>query len=128
MNYSNKEIIIALCAGEASGDLLGAHLIEALKKRHRYSRFVGIGGPRMKAAGLISLYDQEPLAVRGYFEVLSNVFEILSIRKGLIADLKKIRPHVFVGIDSPDFNLPVAAKLRAAGIPTLHYVSPSVWA
>lgn len=128
MHPTNKEIIIALCAGEASGDLLGAHLIDALKKHYPYSRFIGIGGPRMKAAGLFDLYEQEPLAVRGYFEVLGNVSSILKIRRGLIADLKNIRPHVFVGIDSPDFNLPVAAKLRSVGIPCLHYVSPSVWA
>ena len=124
----NKEIIIALCAGEASGDLLGAHLIDALKQQYPNTRFVGIGGPRMKAAGLISLYEQDALAVRGYTEILGNLFEILRIRRGLVEDLRKISPHVFVGIDSPDFNLTVAAKLKAAGIPTLHYVSPSVWA
>lgn len=124
----NKEIIIALCAGEASGDLLGAHLIDALKQQYDNIRFVGIGGPRMKAAGLISLEEQEPLAVRGYVEVLGSLSEILKIRRNLVDELKKISPHVFVGIDSPNFNLPVAAKLKAAGIPTLHYVSPSVWA
>ncbi len=124
----NKEIIIALCAGEASGDLLGAHLIDALKQQYNNIRFVGIGGPRMKAAGLISLEEQEPLAVRGYVEVLGNLSTILKIRRHLVDELKKISPHVFVGIDSPNFNLPVAEKLKAAGIPTLHYVSPSVWA
>lgn len=124
----NKEIIIALCAGEASGDLLGAHLIQAIKQQYPHSRFIGIGGPRMKAAGLSSLHEQDPLAVRGYVEVLGNLREILRIRRELIDDLKRISPHVFIGIDAPNFNLPVAAKLKAAGIPTLQYVSPSVWA
>ena len=82
----------------------------------------------MQAAGLHSLFDQETLAVRGYAEVLKNLPAILAIRKGLVAELKRQRPAVFVGIDAPDFNLGVAAALKAAGIPTLHYVSPSVWA
>ena len=124
----NKEIIIALCAGEASGDLLGAHLIQALKQQYPRSRFIGIGGPRMKAAGLSSLYEQDPLAVRGYVEVLGNLREILRIRREFIHELKQTSPHVFIGIDAPNFNLPVAEKLKAAGIPTLQYVSPSIWA
>ena len=124
----NTSPLIALCAGEASGDLLGAHLIEAVRVRCPQARFTGIGGPRMQAAGLKSLFDQETLAVRGYVEVLKNLPSIWRIRKGLIAEMKRQRPDVFVGIDAPDFNLGVAAALKAAGIPTLHYVSPSVWA
>ena len=124
----NTSPLIALCAGEASGDLLGAHLIEAIRARCPQARFTGIGGPRMQAAGLKSLFDQETLAVRGYVEVLKNLPAIWRIRKGLIAEMKRQRPDVFVGIDAPDFNLGVAAALKAAGIPTLHYVSPSVWA
>ena len=120
--------LIALCAGEASGDLFGSHLIEAIRATCPQARFAGIGGPRMQAAGLHSLFDQETLAVRGYAEVLKNLPAILAIRKGLVAELKRQRPAVFVGIDAPDFNLGVAAALKAAGIPTLHYVSPSVWA
>lgn len=120
--------LIALCAGEVSGDLLGSHLIEAIRATCPQARFAGIGGPRMQAAGLHSLFDQETLAVRGYAEVLKNLPAILAIRKGLVAELKRQRPAVFVGIDAPDFNLGVAAALKAAGIPTLHYVSPSVWA
>ncbi|MCP2040577.1 lipid-A-disaccharide synthase [Neisseria sp. HSC-16F19] len=121
-------LTIALCAGEASGDLLGAHLMAAIKARHADVRFVGIGGPRMLAEGMDSLYEQEKLAVRGFTEVLRRLPEILRIRKGLVRDLTALRPAVFVGIDAPDFNLGVAAKLKAAGIPTVHYVSPSVWA
>lgn len=124
----NKPLTIALCAGEASGDLLGAHLMAAIKARHADVRFVGIAGPRMQAEGMASLYEQEKLAVRGFTEVIKKLPEIWCIRRGLVRDLRRIRPDVFVGIDAPDFNLGVAARLKAAGIRTVHYVSPSVWA
>ena len=111
--------LIALCAGEASGDLLGAHLMEAIRARCPNARFTGIGGPRMTAIGFESLYEQEKLAVRGFAEVVKRLPEILSIRKGLIEKIRAARPDVFVGIDAPDFNLHVEEKLKQTGIPTV---------
>ncbi len=125
---SKKVLTIAISVGEASGDTLGAHLIEALQQVHSHIRFVGIAGPKMKSLGCESLYEQEKLAVRGFVEVVRKLPEILKIRKGLVADMLRIRPDVFIGIDAPDFNLGVAKKLKEAGIKTIHYVSPSIWA
>ena len=119
---------IGVVAGEASGDLLGAHLIKALRGRLPQARFTGIGGPRMQAAGMEVLVPMEKLAVRGYVEVLRHYLEILGIRRRLAAHFLEHPPALFVGVDAPDFNLDLEVKLKSAGIPTAHFVSPSIWA
>jgi len=121
-------LTIGVVAGEASGDLLGAHLIKALRGRLPHARFTGIGGPRMQAAGMDVLVPMEKLAVRGYVEVLRHFLEILGIRRRLAAHFLEHPPALFVGVDAPDFNLGLEVKLKSAGIPTAHFVSPSIWA
>jgi lipid-A-disaccharide synthase len=117
-----------MVAGEASGDLLGAHLIAALSARRPELRFAGIGGPKMQAEGFQSLYPMEKLSVRGYAEVLRHYREIAGIRRHLASRLLEDRPAIFIGVDAPDFNLDLERGLKGAGIPTVHYVSPSIWA
>lgn len=119
---------IALVAGEASGDLLAAHLIEAIKRRLPGVDFCGIGGPKMQQAGLVAWWPSEILAVRGYAEVLRHYRKIAGVRRALLKRLLKEKPDVFIGVDAPDFNLWLERRLKRAGIRTLHYVSPSVWA
>lgn len=119
---------IAIIAGEASGDLLAARLILALRERCPELVFEGIAGSEMQAAGCASLFPLEKFSVMGLVEVLPRLPELLAIRKQLLQRWQANPPDLFIGVDAPDLNLPIAKKLHAIGIPTVHYVSPSVWA
>lgn len=124
----SEPVRVGMVAGEASGDMLAAHLIAALKARRAGMLFAGIGGPRMIAEGFESLYPMEKLSVRGYAEVLRSYPGIMSMRRRLAKLMIGERPDLFIGVDSGDFNLGLEKRLKDAGIPTIHYVSPSVWA
>ncbi|OGS98007.1 MAG: lipid-A-disaccharide synthase [Gallionellales bacterium RIFCSPLOWO2_12_FULL_59_22] len=123
-----KKIVIGIVAGEASGDLLGSHLMAALREARPGIEFVGIGGPKMQAVGMNVLFPMEKLAVRGYVEVLLHYREITGIRRKLKNYFLSNRPDLFIAVDAPDFNLDLELALKASGIPTIHYVSPSIWA
>jgi lipid-A-disaccharide synthase len=123
-----RPLRFALAAGEASGDTLGAGLIEALRALVPDAEFVGMAGPKMIAAGCDPWYRAEEIAVMGFFEVLPHLRRILRLRRELIARIERSDVDVFIGIDAQDFNRPAAAALKRAGIKTVQYVSPQVWA
>jgi len=123
-----EPLTIGMVAGEPSGDALGLHLIQALRRHLPQARFTGIGGPGMESAGFQTLVQMEKLSVMGFVEVLRHLPELYGVRRRLLAHFLNERPRLFVGIDAPEFNLGLELKLRTAGVPTAHYVSPSIWA
>jgi len=124
----DKPLHVAILAGETSGDILGSGLMRAIRQRHSAVRFTGIGGDIMTREGLDSRVPMERLSVMGLVEPLKRLPELLRIRREFFHAMEKDKPDVFIGIDSPDFNLDLEKKVRGLGIPTVHYVSPSVWA
>jgi lipid-A-disaccharide synthase len=126
-DLSSRTVRIALMAGEASGDLLGAHLLAALKDHLPRLEAFGIGGPRMQSMGMRSWYPMEWFAVRGYVEVLKSLPKLLRVRRELRRRLLADPPDLFIGIDAPDFNIELERSLRVKGIATVQYVGPSIW-
>lgn len=124
----DRVVRIAMVAGEASGDLLASHLIAALKKKLPNAVFYGIGGPKMQAQGFDGWWPMDTLSVMGYWDALKHYREIAGIRRQLKRRLLDLKPDVFIGVDAPDFNLGLETDLKAAGVRTVHYVSPSIWA
>ena len=124
----SKPLRIAMVAGEPSGDVLAAGMVGELKRLYPDAIIEGIGGPNMQAQGFHSLFDMETLSVMGLVEVLSHLPAILKVKKALLAHFSNNPPDIFVGIDAPDFNLRVEKELKAKGIKTIHYVSPTIWA
>lgn len=124
----SKTIRIGIVAGEPSGDKLGAGLIAALMVKYPNAEFIGIGGPKMRAAGCNTLYDMERIELIGFDELLNKLADILKIRATLYRKFVAHPPDLFIGIDVPDFNLTLERKLKKKNIRTIHYVSPTVWA
>lgn len=120
--------VIAIIAGEASGDFLGAGLIEACRIRFPQARFVGVAGPKMRAASCEAWFSAEALSVMGLVEILTALPRLLRLRRSLYQRLITLQPDIVIGIDAPDFTLPLEVKLKKKGLRVVHYVSPSVWA
>jgi lipid-A-disaccharide synthase len=121
-------IRIAMVAGEASGDLLASHLIRAIKRHLPDAEFFGIGGPKMQAEGFDVRWPCELLAVHGYVDALKRYRELSGIRRTLLGQIRREKPAAFIGVDAPDFNLWLEGKVKDAGMPAIHFVSPSIWA
>jgi len=121
-------LTVGIVAAEPSGDLLGSSILREIRAMEPDARFVGVAGPRMQEAGCKSLFPLEHLSVMGLTEVLKHLRQLLRIRRDLTRYFLELKPDVFVGVDAPDFNLGLEARLRRAGIPTVHMVSPTVWA
>ena len=128
MQHPQRPLRVAIIAAETSGDLLGSGLMAALQQRHPQIEFEGIGGERMLSQGMVSQEPMESLSVMGLVEVLRHLPRLLLLRARLRRHWLDQPPDLFIGVDAPDFNLPLERVLRQHGVPTVHYVSPTVWA